>query len=98
MNHDLVVPKIAFQNRYITLKKKYSSNLVNLWCESTDPKKHVFEDLAIAAFLIELWTVKYKSREDFEFRDLGCGNGLLVYILNMEGYSGKGIDARSRKS
>lgn len=98
VNHDLVVPKIAFQNRYITLKKKYSSNLVNLWCESTDPKKHVFEDLAIAAFLIELWTVKYKSREDFEFRDLGCGNGLLVYILNMEGYTGKGIDARSRKS
>lgn len=98
VNHDLVVPKIAFQNRYIALKKKYSSQLVNLWCESTDPKKHVFEDLAIAAFLIELWTIKYKSTDGFEFRDLGCGNGLLVYILNMEGYKGKGIDARSRKS
>ncbi|ODV80879.1 DUF1613-domain-containing protein [Suhomyces tanzawaensis NRRL Y-17324] len=98
VNHDLVVPKIAFQNRYISLKKKYSSDLVNLWSESTDPKKHVFEDLAIAAFLIEFWNIKYNGKTDFEFRDLGCGNGLLVYILQMEGYKGKGIDARARKS
>lgn len=98
VNHDVVVPKIAFQNRYISLKKKYSSNLVDNWCESTDPKKHVFEDLAIAAFLIELWALKYDSKDAFEFRDLGCGNGLLVYILNSEGYKGKGIDARARKS
>lgn len=98
VNHDIVVPKIAFQNRYISLKKKYSSKLVNLWCESTDPKKHVFEDLAIAAFLIEFWAMKYKDINDLEFRDLGCGNGLLVHILNMEGYKGKGIDARARKS
>lgn len=98
VNHDVVVPKIAFQNRYIALKKKYSSNLVNLWCESTDPKKHVFEDIAIAAFLIELWTLKYNNKTEFEFRDLGCGNGLLVHILHMEGYTGKGIDARARKS
>lgn len=98
VHHDLVVSKIAFQSRYIYLKKKYSSELVNLWCESTDPKKHVFEDLAIAAFLIELWAIKYKSKNDFEFRDLGCGNGLLVHILIQEGYKGKGIDARERKS
>lgn len=98
VNHDLVVPKIEFQNRYITLKKKYSSQLVNLWCESTDPKKHVFEDLAIAAFLIEFWSLRYEKKENIEFRDLGCGNGLLVYILNQEGYKGKGIDARARKS
>lgn len=95
--HDLVVPKESFQNRYISLKKKYSSSLVNLWAEKTDPKKHVFEDLAIAAFLIELWNIKYKNR-DFKFVDLGCGNGLLVYILHMEGYKGYGIDARRRKS
>lgn len=98
VNHDLVVPKIEFQNRYISLKKKYSSHLVNQWCESTDPKKHVFEDLAIAAFLIEFWRMKYTNKDEFEFRDLGCGNGLLVYILNQEGYKGKGIDARARKS
>lgn len=95
--HDVVVPKEAFQNRYISLKKKYSSSLVNQWTEKTDPKKHVFEDLAIAAFLIELWHIKYNN-QGFEFMDIGCGNGLLVYILHLEGYKGKGIDARARKS
>lgn len=97
VNLDLIVSKVAFQNRYISLKNKYSLKLVESWCESTDPRKHVFEDLAIAAFLIEYWNKVYKSC-DFEFRDLGCGNGLLVYILTMEGYNGMGIDARARKS
>lgn len=95
--HDVVVPRIAFQNRYIALKKKYSGDLVQNWVESTDPKKHVFEDLAVAAFLVELWNARYKDKE-FEFRDLGCGNGLLTHILIMEGFKGKGIDARARKS
>ncbi|AOA63284.1 tRNA(Ser) Um(44) 2'-O-methyltransferase [Komagataella phaffii CBS 7435] len=98
VNHDLIVPKEDFQNRYISLKRKYSKNLVDNWKESTDPRKHVFEDLAIAAFLIELWSQKYPSKDSFQFRDLGCGNGLLVYILIMEGYHGMGIDARRRKS
>lgn len=98
VNHDLVVPRVAFQNRYIALKKKYSGPLVANWVESTDPKKHVFEDLAVAAFLIELWHLRYKDNEEFEFRDLGCGNGLLVHILILEGFKGKGIDARARKS
>lgn len=31
------------------------------------------------------------------FVDLGCGNGLLVYILQEEGYHGVGIDVRKRK-
>lgn len=31
------------------------------------------------------------------FVDLGCGNGLLVYILSSEGHSGFGIDLRKRK-
>lgn len=97
VNHDLVVSRVSFQNRYIELKKKYSGDLVANWVESTDPKKHVFEDLAVAAFLIELWNTHYKDKE-FEFRDLGCGNGLLVNILILEGFKGKGIDARARKS
>ena len=68
------------------------------WGESTDPRKHVFEDIAIAAFMIEYWKLNNFEPENFEFRDLGCGNGLLVYILMQEGYKGKGIDARARKS
>ncbi|ODV88274.1 hypothetical protein CANARDRAFT_26433 [[Candida] arabinofermentans NRRL YB-2248] len=98
VNHDLVVSKVSFQDRYIALKQKYAKTLVDNWCESTDPRKHVFEDIAIAAFLIEFWNTIYESKESFEFRDLGCGNGLLVHILIMEGYRGIGIDARARKS
>lgn len=98
VNHDQVVPKQQFQDRYILLKQKYAKILVDNWSESTDPRKHVFEDIAIAAFLIEFWDIIYASKTSFEFRDLGCGNGILVYILIMEGYKGEGIDARSRKS
>jgi tRNASer (uridine44-2'-O)-methyltransferase len=98
VNHDQVVSKVSFQDRYIALKKKYTKHFVDNWVESTDPRKHVFEDIAIAAFLIELWSKVYKDKNEFEFRDLGCGNGLLVNILISEGYRGIGIDARARKS
>ncbi|CAH1763507.1 9012_t:CDS:2 [Entrophospora sp. SA101] len=54
------------------------------WIEKTDPVKFIFEDIAIAS---KLQT----------FVDLGCGNGLLTYILTSEGYDGIGIDLRKRK-
>lgn len=31
------------------------------------------------------------------FVDLGCGNGLLTYLLVSEGYEGYGIDIADRK-
>lgn len=99
--HDVVVDKVLFQDQYIHLKKKYSKFLVDNWAESTDPKKHVFEDIAIAAFLIELWKKIYgaeNTTNKMQFRDLGCGNGVLCYILIQEGFKGLGIDARQRKS
>ncbi|AAS54250.1 AGL241Wp [Eremothecium gossypii ATCC 10895] len=100
VEHDVVVDKVLFQERYIQLKKKYSQWLVDNWAESTDPRKHVFEDIAIAAFLIELWSKIYgqHAEDKFRFCDMGCGNGVLCYILLMEGYAGEGIDARRRKS
>ncbi|CCE62335.1 hypothetical protein TPHA_0C01790 [Tetrapisispora phaffii CBS 4417] len=100
VNHDQVVDKVKFQNQYITIKKKYSQFLVENWKESTDPKKHVFEDIAIAAFLLELWNKIYGPdfKNKMQFRDLGCGNGVLCYILIEEGCKGIGIDARHRKS
>jgi tRNASer (uridine44-2'-O)-methyltransferase len=58
----------------------------------------VFEDLGIAAFLIELWAEMYTNSAFPGFVDIGCGNGLLVHILVEEGYSGWGFDARRRKS
>jgi tRNASer (uridine44-2'-O)-methyltransferase len=98
VHHDVLVPQAALQNRYALLKKKYARSLVKGWEEVTDPTKHVFEDLCIAAFLIELWEGMYKSSEFPGWVDIGAGNGLLAYILNSENYPGWGFDARARKS
>ncbi|KND87403.1 tRNA (uracil-O(2)-)-methyltransferase [Tolypocladium ophioglossoides CBS 100239] len=98
VHHDVVIPQARFQDHYARLKNKYARQLVDSWAESTDPGKHVFEDLGIAAFLMELWADMYKDAAFPGFVDIGCGNGLLVYILTQEGYSGWGFDARARKS
>lgn len=85
-------------NLYYNLKIKYSPRLLELWPlkANTDPKKYIFEDLAIATYLIVLWS-KY-DKHSINFVDCGCGNGLLVYILNQEGFRGCGLDIRSRKT
>ncbi|KAF4448136.1 tRNA (uracil-O(2)-)-methyltransferase [Fusarium austroafricanum] len=98
VHHDVVVPRERFQDKYSELKNKYARALVQSWLETTDPTKHVFEDLGIAAFLIELWKDMYKDVDFPGFVDIGCGNGLLVHILRLEGYAGWGFDARERKS
>ncbi|CAF3660128.1 unnamed protein product [Fusarium graminearum] len=98
VNHDVVVPRERFQDKYSELKNKYARSLVQSWLETTDPAKHVFEDLGIAAFLIELWRDMYRGVDFPGFVDIGCGNGLLVHILKLEGYDGWGFDARERKS
>lgn len=98
VHHDVVVPQRRFQDRYSALKNKYARTLIDGWMEQTDPEKHVFEDLGIASFLMELWADMYKNQPFPGFVDIGCGNGLLVYILIEEGYSGWGFDARKRKS
>ncbi|KAK4145407.1 uncharacterized protein C8A04DRAFT_10762 [Dichotomopilus funicola] len=102
VHHDQILPQARVQNTYAQLKRKYARELIESWAETTDPEKHVFEDLCIAAFLVELWADMYgrPSRQTpFPgFVDIGCGNGLLVYILNREGFGGWGFDARARKS
>ncbi|SZF00306.1 unnamed protein product [Blumeria hordei] len=98
VHHDILLPQPVVQNTYARLKATYASPLIRHWAEATDAAKHVFEDLAIAAFLIELWREMY-ARDAFPgFVDIGCGNGLLVHILYSEGYAGWGFDARRRKS
>lgn len=57
--HDQMVPQQRFQETYARLKAKYAKKLIQDWVEETDPSKHVFEDLGIAAFLIELWADMY---------------------------------------
>lgn len=108
---DNLVPRHLAQNTYARLKTVYAADLCENWAESTEPSKHVYEDLAITAFLIELWRRMYgvapaKENPKEEnttakfpgFVDMACGNGVLVYVLLMEGYSGCGFDARRRKS
>ncbi|KAF2212421.1 hypothetical protein CERZMDRAFT_20251, partial [Cercospora zeae-maydis SCOH1-5] len=128
VHHDQIIPQKRYQDTYTRLKAKYGRHLSEKWVEVTDPGKHVFEDIAIATFLIELWSDMYaapnlpweggvdgeprtENGKDGErakdeqqlprfpgFVDIGCGNGILTYILLAEGYSGSGFDARQRKT
>ncbi|VDM65134.1 unnamed protein product [Strongylus vulgaris] len=84
-----------YSHRYKRIKEEYGRKLVESWTEKTDPKKFVYEDCGIAAYLLELW--RKRGRFPRKFADLGCGNGLLVHLLNKEGVSGIGIDIRKRK-
>ncbi|CAF1223476.1 unnamed protein product [Adineta ricciae] len=88
-----------YQREYERLKTKYGKYLTEHWCESTDPQKHVFEDIGIASYLLT-YCRQYASSfaKPIKFLDLGCGNGLLVYLLASEGYAALGIDMRSRRS
>ncbi|XP_061440192.1 probable tRNA (uracil-O(2)-)-methyltransferase isoform X2 [Rhineura floridana] len=88
-----------YSKMYQDLKEKYKE-IVKVWPEVTDPEKFVYEDVAIAAYLLILWEDERAERglsEKQSFVDLGCGNGLLVHILSNEGHPGKGTDVRRRK-
>lgn len=78
----------------------YYFNLFQIWPECTDPTKFVYEDVAIATYLLLLWEeerVTHNLTNYQTFVDLGCGNGLLVYMLTKEGHKGLGIDVRKRQ-
>ncbi|XP_056883570.1 probable tRNA (uracil-O(2)-)-methyltransferase [Takifugu flavidus] len=94
-----LLPVEKYSATYQQLKGKYKA-LVKVWPEVTDPEKFVYEDVAIATYLLVLWAEE-RARKGLTARqtfvDLGCGNGLLVHILTNEGHSGKGIDVRKRK-
>lgn len=128
VHHDTMISQARVQNTYTCLKTAHAKRLLDSWVEVTDPTKHVFEDLGIAAFLIERWqdmygplstcTTELESSIGFGlnentpskelssertqsfpgFVDIGCGNGVLVEILNREGWMGWGFDARRRKT
>ena len=114
VHHDQLVSQQRVQNTYAELKRRHAKRLCDRWVEQTEPSKHVFEDLGIAAFLIELWKDMYQlpeaaasfttnlPPEDLPpfpgFVDIGCGNGVLVEILLLSGFHGWGFDARRRKT
>uniref|UniRef100_A0AAQ4PXI9 tRNA (uracil-O(2)-)-methyltransferase n=1 Tax=Gasterosteus aculeatus aculeatus TaxID=481459 RepID=A0AAQ4PXI9_GASAC len=94
-----LLPVEKYSVMYQQLKEKYKA-MVKIWPEVTDPEKFVYEDVAIATYLLVLWAEEraekgLTSRQSFV--DLGCGNGLLVHILAGEGHPGRGIDVRRRK-
>lgn len=91
----------SYCSNYSRMKAKYSLPLLKIWTsvEKTDPAKFIFEDIAIAAYLVTLWQeeqIRLSLSKRQTFVDVGCGNGLLVYILAQEGYQGCGIDIRKR--
>lgn len=95
-----LVSREKYAKLYCELKEKYSTELIKNWPENTDPKKFVYEDIAIATYLLLLWEKERSERGSGDlqsFLDLGCGNGLLVHILFSEGHRGLGIDLRRRK-
>ncbi|XP_069668963.1 probable tRNA (uracil-O(2)-)-methyltransferase [Periplaneta americana] len=96
-----LVPIDKYCQMYQHLKKKYGAEMVKIWPENTDPLKFVYEDVAIATYLLLLWEQnrlqKGISNTYQTFVDLGCGNGLLVHILNSEGHQGIGLDVRKRR-
>uniref|UniRef100_A0A8C9XJQ6 tRNA (uracil-O(2)-)-methyltransferase n=1 Tax=Sander lucioperca TaxID=283035 RepID=A0A8C9XJQ6_SANLU len=94
-----LLPVEKYSVMYQQLKEKYKA-MVKVWPEVTDPDKFVYEDVAIATYLLVLWAEERAEKSlsaRQSFVDLGCGNGLLVHILANEGHPGKGIDVRKRK-
>ena len=111
VHHDQIISQKRVQDTYSELKRKHAKRLCDNWVEKTEPSKHVFEDLSIAAFLIELWKDMYSGFASLGessntgglptfpgFVDIGCGNGVLVDVLLHEGYDGWGFDAHKRKT
>ncbi|KAF9919392.1 tRNA methyltransferase 44 [Lobosporangium transversale] len=61
IQHDVMVPKDLYLKTYSRLKGMYAQKWMQAWPEKTDPRKFVFEDIAIASWLVALWELE---RED----------------------------------
>ena len=64
VHHDRLVSQQRVQDTYTDLKRKHAKRLCDNWVEQTPASKHVFEDLGIAAFLIELWKDMYGGTDN----------------------------------
>uniref|UniRef100_A0A915PDK4 tRNA (uracil-O(2)-)-methyltransferase n=1 Tax=Setaria digitata TaxID=48799 RepID=A0A915PDK4_9BILA len=80
---------------YYEIKNNWGQQIVANWTERTNPQKFVYEDCSIAAYLIAYW--RRKGFVPQRFCDIGCGNGLLVHLLQKMEVNGYGIDLRRRK-
>lgn len=97
------IDKSRYATVYNDIKNKIGKHLVETWPECTDPEKYVYEDVAIATYLILLTDEENKHRQvkiepkDITFLDAGCGNALFGWILAQQGYNYIGIDVVRRK-
>lgn len=53
-----MVPKELYLQTYARLKERHAQTWVQSWPEKTDPRKFVFEDIAIASWLVALWSLE----------------------------------------
>ncbi|KAG0287690.1 tRNA methyltransferase 44, partial [Dissophora globulifera] len=58
VQHDIMVPKELYLATYARLKETHAQRWVQSWPEKTDPTKFVFEDIAIASWLVALWELE----------------------------------------
>ncbi|KAI6175316.1 putative tRNA (uracil-O(2)-)-methyltransferase [Aphelenchoides bicaudatus] len=96
MKCNLLVDNNIYEEQYQRIKKDLGKPIVAIWpdYEKTDPKRYVYEDCGILAYL---HSMKQALNIDFSyFADLGSGNGLLTHLLTLDGFKGCGIDARTR--
>merc|ERR1712048_1005466 len=91
------IDKSKYAEVYKRIKTEIGKNLVETWPECTDPEKYVYEDVAIATYLILLSQNEDCLPKDITFLDAGCGNALFGWILAQQGYNYIGIDVTKRK-
>lgn len=92
VHHDRLIPQARVQDTYTRLKNKYARELLDkYWKEDLDPTKGVFEDLGIAAFVIELWGEMYEIDSKGTGGELGGGG------RNKEGGVGGGEKVEKKK-
>ncbi|KAM0693152.1 hypothetical protein Q7P36_007709 [Cladosporium allicinum] len=98
VHHDRLIPQKSYQDTYARLKAKYGRKLNGEGEQQAtggaeDPERQS------EGGEVKPETAAGNEKPPFPgFVDIGCGNGLLVYILLSEGYPGFGFDARERKT
>lgn len=66
-----MVPKDRYMRTYARMKDRYAQKWVQDWPEKTDARKFVFEDIAIAAWLVALWELEREEEIKKRSKDIG---------------------------